>query len=149
VDPELEKLLLRCLAKEPGHRPNAADVARKLTLAGETPSTPPARAVAMPGFFGRLTERRLPQIVIAYAAVAWGVLGVADQLVERSVLPELVYRLALVALATGLPAVLTGAWFHGKKGRQRIEPVEYWVFGGLAVIWLAVSALIILRWRAG
>jgi hypothetical protein len=50
-------------------------------------------------------------------------------------------------VVTGFPAVLVGAWFHGKKGRQKFESLEYWFFGGLAVVWLVVSALILFAWR--
>jgi hypothetical protein len=74
---------------------------------------------------------------------------VFEQLADRDVLPEVAYRLALVAVVTAFPAVLTGAWFHGKKGRQEFEPIEYWVFGGLALIWLVVTALILIQWRPG
>lgn len=141
VDAGLEDLLERCLAKDPLHRPSAHDVSRRLKggagAAGEG---------AHGDVLSSLRERRLPQIVIAYGAVAWGLLELTSQLVERTVLPEIAYQLVLVAVATGLPAVVTGAWFHGKKGQQRFEPVEYWVFGGLALIWLAVSAVILIGW---
>ncbi len=150
ADPELEATLLRCLAKEPAHRPNAADLAQRLSAA-PSPATAagtdaaPGRA----GLFSGLMERRLPQIIGGYALVAWVILQVVDQLADRDVLPEVAYRLVLVAAATGLPAVLTGAWFHGKRGRQKVEAVEYWVFGALGLIWLVVSTLILIRWRGG
>ncbi|UCC81794.1 MAG: serine/threonine protein kinase [Gemmatimonadota bacterium] len=149
VESDLEDVLMRCLAKEPEHRPRAADVARRLTAPGEVTPMPPLKVPAEEGVMASIKERRLPQIMIAFGAVAWGVLGVFDQLADREVLPELAYRLALVAVVTGFPAVLTGAWFHGKKGRQKFEPVEYWVFGGLALIWLVVSGFIIIQWRPG
>ena len=108
---------------------------------------PPIKAQAEEGFVASLKERRLPQIIIGYGAVAWAVLQLSWLLVESRTLPRVVFDLALVALATGFPAVLTGAWFHGKKGRQEFEPVEYWVFGGLALVWLVVSSLILIQWR--
>jgi hypothetical protein len=86
---------------------------------------------------------------VVYGAIAWAVLQVAWQLVESDVLPRVVYQLALVAVVTGFPAVLVGAWFHGKKGRQEFTRVEYWLFAVLALIWLAVSAFILITWRAG
>ncbi len=150
ADPEMEATLLRCLAKEPEHRPNAADLAQRLTSAGAAPSGAGTRAGAgRSGLFSGLMERRLPQIMGGYALGAWVILQVMDQLADRAVLPEVAYRLVLVAVVTGLPAVLTGAWFHGKRGRQKVEAVEYWVFGALGVIWLVVSTLILIRWRGG
>ncbi len=152
ADPEVEELLLRCLAKEPEHRPNAADLAQRLKAAtsAATAGAPGTRAGrGGPGLFSGLLERRLPQIMGAYALGAWVILQVVDQLADRDVLPEVAYRLVLVAAVTGLPAVLTGAWFHGKRGRQKVEAVEYWVFGALGLIWLVVSTLILFRWRGG
>lgn len=149
ADPVMEEVLLRCLAKEPEQRPNASDVASILAdVSAERTPVPPAAGPASTGFLSRLRERRMPQIILAYGAVSWGLLGIADQLADRGVLPEVAYRLVLVAVLTGLPAVLAGAWFHGKKGRQEFSRVEYWLFGALAVVWLAVSTLILIRWRS-
>jgi serine/threonine protein kinase len=149
VESDLEDVLKRCLAKEPEHRPSAADVARRLAAPGEVTPMPPLKGPVDVGVIASLKERRLPQIMIAFGAVAWGVLSVFEQLADRDVLPEVAYRLALVAVVTAFPAVLTGAWFHGKKGRQKFEPIEYWVFGGLALIWLVVTALLLIQFRPG
>ncbi|HSG81784.1 MAG TPA: serine/threonine-protein kinase, partial [Gemmatimonadota bacterium] len=154
VDPELERVLEACLNKEPEHRPSAADVQRRLAIAasgGLTPgsglaSHPSLQGQATSGLFGKVKERYLPQIMLVYGAIAWGALQVAWQLVESHVLPDVIYRLTLVAVVTGLPAVFIGAWFHGKKGRQEFRPIEYWLFGGLFIIWLVVSALILISW---
>ena len=147
ADEDLEDLLTRCLAKEPRHRPSAAEVARRLRASpGSDERAAEGQGGHSRGVLAGLTERRLPQIVLAYGAVGWGMLELTSQLVERGILPEVLYQLVLVAAATGLPAVLTGAWFHGKKGHQEFEPVEYWVFGGLAFVWLAVSTIILISW---
>lgn len=146
VDPGLAELLERCLAKQPRHRPNASDVAR---LARPSAGPAPAPSAAQAGsddLLARLKERRVVQIAILYGAVALALLEVVGQLVEHGILPEVGYRLTLVSAVTGLPAVLIGAWYHGKAGRQRFTPVEYWLFGGLALIWLGVSAVILLGW---
>jgi serine/threonine protein kinase len=153
VDAELEQVLGRCLQKEPEHRPSAADVARRLAglSSGDAtpiPSVPPIHGVGSTGLFSKIKERYLPQIMLGYLLIGWGALQVSDQLADRDILPEVSYRLTLVAVLTGLPAVFVGAWFHGKKGRQRFRSIEYWLFGALVAIWLAVSTLILLNWRA-
>lgn len=148
VDPAMEEVLVRCLAKEPEHRPNASDVASSLRDVSLELTPMPSSAIPAPGgFFGQAKERRMLQIVLAYGAMAAGALQLSWLLVESGTVQRVVFRLVLVSAATGFPAILVGAWFHGKKGRQKFEPVEYWVFGGLAVIWLVVSALILFAWR--
>jgi hypothetical protein len=93
-----------------------------------------------------MKERYLPQIMLVYGAIGWGALEVTSQLVEMNVVAGVMYKLVLVAVLTGLPAVLIGAWFHGKKGRQRFQAIEYWLFGALFIVWLAVSAVILIGW---
>lgn len=149
VDPLLEDVLLRCLAKEPKHRPSAEDVAERLKAAPDRASDDSREMAASPaGLLRRITERRMPQIIVGYVIVAWGLLQVVGFFAEHGMVSELVVRLVLVATATGLPAVVTGAWFHGKRGHQRFASVEYWVFGGLAVIWLVASVAIVIAWSA-
>ncbi len=146
-DPLLEDVLLRCLAKEPEHRPSAADVVERLKPSASAPARPSQESVSpLANLMRRITERRMPQIIVGYAIVAWGLLQVAGFFAEHEIVSELVVRLVLVATVTGLPAVVTGAWFHGKRGRQKFEPVEYWVFGVLGLIWLVASTVIVIGW---
>jgi len=149
VDPTLDDVLLRCLAKEPKHRPSAADVAERLKPAAGGPAAASHEVTPSPAsLLRRMTERRMPQIIVGYVIVAWGLLQVVGFFAEHGMVSELVVRLVLVATATGLPAVVTGAWFHGKRGHQRFAPMEYWVFGALAVIWLVSSVAIVIGWAA-
>lgn len=146
-DPVLEDVLLRCLAKEPEHRPSAADVVERLKAPAGEPSGPVKVSPSpTPGWIQRITERRMPQIIIGYVIVGWGLLQVVGFFAEHGMVSELVVRLVLVATVTGLPAVVTGAWFHGKRGRQKFESLEYWVFGALALIWLIASVAIVIGW---
>jgi serine/threonine protein kinase len=148
VDPAVESVLARCLAKEPEHRPDASDVASSLKdVSLELTPMPSSSGSGDAGFIGRAKERRMLQIVLAYGAMAVGASQLAWMLVESGTVQQVVFRLVLVSVVTGFPAVLVGAWFHGKKGRQKFESLEYWFFGGLAVVWLVVSALILFAWR--
>ena len=147
VDPSVEEVLVRCLAKEPEHRPDASDVASSLRdVALDMTPMPSSAGPGAGGFIGQAKERHMLQIVLAYGAMAVGASQLAWMLVESGTVQQVVFRLVLVSVVTGFPAVLVGAWFHGKKGRQKFESVEYWVFGGLAVVWLVVSALILFAW---
>lgn len=40
--------------------------------------------------------------------------------------PDDVQRLAFIALALALPAVLVVAWYHGDRGEQRVTVAELW-----------------------
>ncbi len=146
VDRGLAALLERCLAKDPRHRPTAADVAR---LAGSSsPGLPVTVELGSRDFLARLKERRIVQIAMLNGAIAWGLLEAIGELVEHGILPEVGYRLALVSTITGLPAVLIGAWFHGKAGRQKFRVLEYWLFAALALIWLGASAVVLFSWMS-
>jgi serine/threonine protein kinase len=143
VEPQLEDVLLRCLAKEPGHRPSAADVAEQLKAPTGEMAVGPQPS---PNFLRRITERRIPQIIIGYLVAAWLALQVVGFFVEHEMMSGVALRLVLVLVATALPAVVMGAWFHGRRGRQKFEPIEYWVFGALGVIWLVTSVVILFTW---
>ncbi len=81
-----------------------------------------------------------------YVAGGWVALQVVDLLVDNEILPAVSVPLVLVSFLLGIPAVLLGAWFHGRRGRQRFRTIEYWVFGGLALVWLAVCGFILATW---
>lgn len=65
-----------------------------------------------------LKERRVTQYLLTYCAAGWGLLEVVDQLVDRSVIPEIFYRALLTIFVTALPAALVLAWVHGARGKQ-------------------------------
>jgi TolB-like protein len=69
--------------------------------------------------WSELKQRRVVQILISYIAGGFVALNVFDQLADRGVVPELVYRIALIWYVFGIPAALLIGWFHGEKGRQK------------------------------
>lgn len=78
----------------------------------------------------KLKARKVVQWSIAYFAIAWGALEVLDFLVVQFGWPRFIVRSSVVVLGTGFFVVLTIAWHHGDKGRQRV--------GGLELITLAL-----------
>lgn len=91
-----------------------------------------------------LKERRITQVVLTYVAVGWVALAGVDQVVDREVLPELFYRLALLVYACGIPVALILGWFHGEKGRQRVTIPEALLLG-LVLIFTAGSGVSVVR----
>jgi len=140
VDPATADLLKRCLAKEPMHRPSAADVVRTLD---DRPPTPVTAGAAETSDLQELIKRRVPQIVLITGAAGWALLGAMDQFVDRGVLGDLAYRLTLPFVAAAVLASTVIAWFHGQKGKQRAPLIEYVLLGLIATAWLVVSGWII------
>jgi eukaryotic-like serine/threonine-protein kinase len=88
-------------------------------------------------FLNELRERRLVQIALSYAGASWIALEVVNQMVERSILPELVYKVVLIWAVIGFPAALLIGWHHGEKGKQT-APLSEWVLLGVLAL-LAVG----------
>lgn len=84
--------------------------------------------------FGRLSERRLWQVAIAYAVVGWGVAQVVQFGFENYEISRKYLDVTLLLLALGFPAVLTLTWFHGEKGHQRAPRLEVLILTSLIVL---------------
>ncbi len=94
----------------------------------------------MPGFFSRLRERRIVQIMMSAAAAGWLVLEVVSSLIERGLLPNLLYEVLLVWYVGGLAVALVLGWYHGEKGHQAFTKPEILVLIVVGVGVLSGSA---------
>ena len=74
--------------------------------------------------FQELKERRIVQIVASTAVSGWVALEVVSALVERGVLPDVVYRVGLVLFLGGVVVSAVVGWYHGEKGHQRATRPE-------------------------
>jgi len=61
--------------------------------------------------FKELRERRLVQIVVAYAAAGWIALNAFDQLADRGVFSNYIYYLALIWYVAGFFVAVAGTFF--------------------------------------
>ncbi len=91
------------------------------------------------GFFRQIRERRLFQITATYGAAGWVAVQVVNDIVDRGVLPEVAFRLALVWYVAGVLATLVIGWYHGEKGRQDVPRTEVAFLGVVAVAALGVT----------
>jgi TolB-like protein len=98
--------------------------------------------------FKELKERRLVQIVVSYAVAGWVVMGIFSELIDREVLPGLLYRVLLVLYFGGLVASVIMGWFHGEKGHQKVTRTEVALLVLVAVATIAGSGLTIQRYQA-
>lgn len=96
-------------------------------------------------FWQELKERRMVQVVLSYIGLGWVVLEVVSQLVERSVLPNMVYQVALIWVVAGLPAALLIGWHHGEKGKQKAPVSELLLLAMFSVLALGASGVRVSR----
>jgi TolB-like protein len=69
-------------------------------------------------------KRKVVQWAIGYAAVGVVVVEVLDVVGGRFVWPEWILEGGIVVVSYGLLATMVLAWFHGERGRQRVEGME-------------------------
>lgn len=144
VSPTLADLLERCLAKDPNKRPRAAFLARSFREASGLESDRIRDEQESPGLVRSLLKRRLPQVVVLTAVVGWGLQDFIQGQVDVGLLDMKWYGFtwATVVCAVGVAGII--AWFHGKKGKQEVTPLEIGLVSLLALIW-AVAGVMILR----
>jgi len=146
IDPHLADLLERSLAKEPGKRPSAAFLTK--AFRGETDGTAQGPGSPEKGGDGDILEslvkRRLPQIVVATSVILYALLTFVDMLADRGLVPSWIFQIALNTFACGIAASGVAAWFHGKKGRQIVQPLEVTLYVVLGVVWVALGLFVIL-----
>ncbi|MEQ1856571.1 MAG: hypothetical protein ABL963_08875 [Longimicrobiales bacterium] len=97
------------------------------------------------GVWGEIKQRRITQIVVAYLAAGWMANTVVDQLVNRSVLPEVTYSITLTLYLFGIGAALVIGWYHGEKGVQKAPMIEIVSLSVLAVGCVAATTVVVRR----
>ena len=103
----------------------------------------PASVPAAGGDIQALIQRRVPQIVLLTAGAGITLIGLADAL--EGLLPEDAMILTVVFVVAAIVASAVIAWFHGEKGKQQAPAIEYVLLALVAMGWLAVSAMAVLR----
>lgn len=92
--------------------------------------------------FSELRKRRLFQIVATFVAAGWLVLEVLAALIEREILDNILYRVALVWYIGGIVGSVVVGWYHGEKGEQRAPAREIVALGFIALVTLLFSGSI-------
>lgn len=141
---DLAELLGRCLSADPRKRPSASFLAQ--TFAGEGRGAPSGDAhggTEGDNLLASLLQRRLPQSVAVTGALGLGLLGIFDMLADRGVLPEAMFKLALVTVICALAGSAVVSWFHGKKGKQRVTPLEVALLILVSLVWLTLEVWVV------
>ncbi len=92
--------------------------------------------------FEQLKQRRLVRILVSYIAAGWVAVSVVDQFVDRAILPDRAYQIALAWYLAGACAALVVGWYHGEKGRQRVSVMEMALLAGCLAIGVGLSVRI-------
>lgn len=135
-------LLKRCLTREPKHRPSAAD-AHRILVGNVAEAGPLAGSVEDPMNLDEILKRNLPRIVGFASATGLGLIGLAGTLADLQVLPRWLFLLTLPFAACGVMAATVIAWFHGERGRQQSNVLEWLLLSLIGVAWLMISAWIV------
>ena len=145
VEPAVADLLRRCLNREPNHRPTASDVVRALEGSPAAGAAPTSGSVEEAASFDQLIKRRVPHIVGLSLVVGLGLMEVMNQLTaDQGMLDRIFYRLTLPFVAAAIAAATVIAWFHGERGEQQTNVLEWILLSVIAVIWITVSASMLL-----
>ncbi len=144
VDQDLADLLARCLSKNPDKRPSARYVVQALraeSTGGPNVDTSP---VGSDNLLDSLIRRRLPQIVAVTAVLGYAALSFVNQLADMEVLPLESYKHALNTYLCAVAVSGIIAWYHGKKGRQKVQAAEIGLLVIVGISWLLVGAWILI-----
>jgi serine/threonine protein kinase len=136
----LEELLLKCLAREPSHRPRAEDLVRRLGAirSGKAGDAPEGEGLG-------ILRRRIPHVVGLAFAGGLTLLGIVDQLIDQDFLPRAAYPVTLNLAVFGLVGSGVIAWFHGERGKQEVTLTEKVILSVLGVLWLAATIVLLRR----
>lgn len=123
IPADLSDLLKRCLSKKPENRPSTRDLVRFFSSAPQSRQAAyeggdPSLQGAIAGFLGELQDRKVYRAAVAYAAVVFVILQVADLVFSPLNIPDWVYRLVVIVSLAAFPFVLALAWiFDWHQGR--------------------------------
>jgi serine/threonine protein kinase len=133
--PGLARLIERCLAKKPEHRPPARELAAAFAERGREPEdaqpVDPGVFAADPGeppffpalasFFAELRRRRVYRVAAAYLAAAFILLQSADIVLPALPVPAWVFPSLVALTLAGFPVVLVLTWIFdiNRGGIQR------------------------------
>jgi len=143
IDRRLVELISRCLARNPHHRPTAADIERRLKEDERDRARGAGEGDGGARPWKHIWSRRLPQIIGAYVGGVWLALELTQYMVAKDLLHPVVESMLLVTAPFGFLAVTVLGWHHGPPGRQVMPPVERWLLGVIGVAWVGALAWMI------
>jgi len=140
VEPNVARVLRRCLDKDPKQRPSASDVSRALEGVWQLS----AHDEDGEQLWTLLGKKRMTQVVGTGLVTSGFIVGGVATLTEQyESMPSWAFT---ESLATGVAITLASAvvgWFHGERGSQEAPVIEYVALGVLILAWLGASVAIV------
>ena len=101
----------------------------------------------MKDLLGQLQERHVLRTAVLYLGAGWVGLEFIGFVVENYGFDRVVLDCALLMIVVGLPIALIISWYHGAGGRQNVPRSEGLMVGGLILVGLLGSGVILTRDR--
>jgi eukaryotic-like serine/threonine-protein kinase len=132
----LATLLLRCLSREPRHRPAAAAAARVLDEL-QAGTLPAGRATGVRGhlqawpalaaFLHELRQRRVYNVALGYLGIAFIVLQGVQLVIDGLPVPGWTYTIFVTAALAGFPVAVILAWMYDltASGIRRADAADF------------------------
>ncbi len=144
VPPDVADLLMRCLNREPNHRPSAAGAAAVLrggpeAAAASQTSGSVEDALTWEGLF----RRRIPQFIAGAVAAGAGFVGIVLALEDTGRVSPTMADLSFPLAGCGVAAATVVAWFHGERGPQETNVLEWILLSVIGVIWVTITGWIL------
>lgn len=126
-----------------GHEPAWHDFLREVRAFLDVDTT--ASPVEKPerSFIDALKQKKIVQWTVAYLTVAWIALQGLGEVQEPWDMPQWILRAAQVVLLHGLLLTVVLAWYHGKRGEQRVTAAEIGIITLLMVMMGIVLLMVI------
>jgi serine/threonine protein kinase len=121
VDPQLAAVLERCLARNPEHRPRAADAVR--ALSGGAAELPARDQTVFGAFLNELKRRKVSRVAGTYLAISVVVTGLSDAISNAYPGTLILMQVLIALLAIGFPVSVSLAWVYDvREGRVKRTP---------------------------
>jgi hypothetical protein len=166
VPPHIADLLLRCLSKDPNHRPTAGAAAAGLgrIAGGERSGTMAATGTvgqaleafpAIAAFIAEMKRRRVFNAILAYGAIAFIMLEGAQLVLPSLPVAEWTYTVLVAATLAGFPVAVMLAWMYDvtASGIRRTEAAQldgpaylHWLLPAAGLAGSLIVALLIGWW---
>jgi serine/threonine protein kinase len=169
ADPLLSELIDRSLAREPRHRPSARTVLRQLVqlreaaeggAAGRGSGMLPAvsQLPALAPFLAELQRRRVYNVALGYAALAFLLLQGSELILPALPVPAWAYPAVVAVTLAGFPVALVLAWMYDltASGVRRTAASPYlgppylrWILPAFGLALSLLLAILIGFWVLG